>query len=196
MRNKILSAIVLFLVILLPITACKSIWFNGETPPAGYELVVTTESELVGSIPQDEIGYIPLEIVPDDIEQALFVTPENEVIITARRNIKADSELYVPFEGVDLREKEGWWNLITNPGVMGVLKALLAGVEGAAPWLVGLEALLVMFSQRKRQHYGQAAKSLVQLNPKEALISATKALGAMHTQVTSKTESKEASVSC
>lgn len=196
MRNKILGAIVLFLVILLPITACKSIWFDGETPPAGYELVVTTESELAGPIPQDEIGYVPYEIIPDDIEEALKVTPDNEVIITARKNVKADSKLYVPFEGVDLREKEGWWSFITNPGVMGVAKALLAGVEGAAPWLVGLEALLVMFSQRKRQHYGQAAKSLVHLKPKEALISATKALGAMHTESTAKTESKEASVSC
>jgi hypothetical protein len=192
--NRFLGIIVLLLVVILPISACKSLFF-WEPPQEGYQVVVTTESQLTQDVPQDQIGYVPLEIVPDEVEMALQVTPENEVIITARKNVKEESTLYVPLEGVNLREKEGWEDFFTDPGVLGVIKTLLVGVEGAAPWLLGIEAILAMFSARKRQHYGQAAKSLIKLQPKEALIAATKALGAMHTD-NKKIESTEASVSC
>lgn len=67
--------------------------------------------------------------------------------------------------------------------------SFLAGVGATfLPQLAILEALLIMLSRRKRQHYADAARSILPTNGsvdlKDALISVLKALGLKHTQST------------
>lgn len=181
--NKVLGTFVLSLMVFMPIMACKSLSFDGTPPEPGTELVVTTRDQLIElPLPSPEVTVVSTEIVPDEVEEALGATELNPVVITLKRNVAPTSTKTIPLEGVDLSTESGWLDFLGNPAVGGVLRGLLGGIEGAAPWLLGAEGLLALFSARKRQHYAAAGKALVHLNPKEAVIATTKALGAMHTE--------------
>lgn len=181
--NKILGVIVLSLMVFMPIMACKSLSFDGTPPVQGTELVVTTQDQLVEMpLPSPEVTVVNPEIVPDEVESALGANTTNPVVVTLKRNVQPTSTKSIPLEGVDLSTEEGWLDFLGNPAIGGILRGLLGGIEGVAPILIGLEGILTLLSSRKRQHYAQAAKSMVQLKPGEAVKSVTKALGALHTE--------------
>lgn len=182
MRDKILTGLVAGLLIFMPIMACKSLSLDGTPPPPGYELVLTTQSELLPLVSPDEVVILDEPLVPDKVEEALGATATNLVVITPSKNVQPESTTAIPIEGVDLGSEDGWLDFLTNPGVHSILTGLLTGVEGAAPFLLGIEGLLAIFSSRKRQHYASAAKNLATFKPGEAVKSAVKALGAMHTE--------------
>ena len=182
MRDRLLTVLVTGLLVFMPIMACKSLSPDGTPPPPGYELVLTTQSELLETAPTTEVVLLEESLVPDKIEEALGASETNKVVITPKKNVNPESTMAVPVEGTDLTSEEGWLDFLTDPSVNALLHGLLNGVEGAAPWLLGIEGLLAVFSSRKRKHYASAAKSLATFKPREAVISATKALGAMHTE--------------
>ena len=190
--NKFLNFIVVCLMVFMPIMACKSLSFDGSEPTPGSELVVTTIQELTSvTLPQSEMTIVDLTIVPDEVEVALGANEFNPIIITTRQNVREDSTKVLPIEGVHLDTQEGWVDWLGHPAVIGIVGSLLAGLGAASPWVLGLEALLSVFSKRKREHYGNAVKSLAHLNAGEAVKSAVKALGAMHSDAGTKVEQVE-----
>lgn len=175
------NVIVVGLLVLTPILACKSFSPDGTPPPPGQEIVLTTRSEVIANTPETELAPISLEIVPDEVEKVLGASEANPVVSTARENVLPTSTKFIQVEGVDLTSEEGWLEWLTTPGVAATLTNILNGIPGAAPYILGLEAILALLFARKRQNYGNAAKSLVTGHVTEALSSAAKGLGVKHT---------------
>ena len=154
--------------------------FTHDPVPPEQGLVITTQSEVRPDVLGEAIQSLPPEIVPDSVEQSLGASPTNPIVITEKGNLKAPppEPKFIPVENVDLTTSEGWIETLTNPSIIG---SLAGGLGGAAPYLVGVEALLTVFSKRKRQHYVAAAKQAAHLDLAETAKAVVKALGAAHT---------------
>lgn len=181
MNNWVSNTIIVGLLVLAPIGACKTFSPDGSLPPPGQEVVLTTRAEVVEGTPEVELTPISLELVPDKVEQAIGASESNPTILTAKENVVPQSTKFIQVEGVDLTTEEGWLEWLTSPGIAATINTLVGGIPGAAPYIVGLEALLALMFSRKRQNYGNATKQLFTGQVTQALSSAAKGLGIKHT---------------
>ena len=145
-------------------------------------LNLTTSDFLVDppGLASPNVMVIPKQVFPSEVvESDKF--KDKEIVIAPDELIKQGA----PKIDFVIKEDEGGisvWFLEVG--------AFLAGVGSSfLPQLAILEAVLVMMSRRKREHYANAAKSIIPANGsvelKEALVSILKALGVKHTSETS-----------
>ncbi len=167
-------------LILTPIVACKTS-FTGEPLPPGQELDITAQDQVTPDLDPTLFSVVPFEAVPDEVEVALQSNPTNPVVITAKENLVPNSTRSIPLENVDLLSDEGFAEFMSNPSVMALLTGLLGGIQGAAPYLLGLEVLLGIIFKRKRENYAHAGKSIVKGNLSDSLSSLAKGYGIKHT---------------
>ena len=152
-------------------------------------LVLTTQQDVKPDAPPELVKLVPPELIPDPVKEGLGITETNKGVITTKDNLrsehipgKSDSEpRYVQLEGLNLSVPTIWSDLFSDETFTGILMGVVKGLGVSSPWLLGLEGLLTLMSARKRMHYGNAAKSLGNLNVADALGNVWKALGSGHT---------------
>jgi hypothetical protein len=133
----------------------------------GEGTVFTTADQVVEG---GEAAVIPFDQLPDSIKEQF---PEGTTLVMTSKDALVDGASFIPAGG-DL--DEGGWNGIFQTA-LGIGTAFLPGL---AAW----EGVLTLFSQRKRQHYVKAAKSIIPTDKNidigGMLGSITAALGASH----------------
>lgn len=139
--------------------------------------VVTTSDNLTAegaavAVPAD-LGLIEL---PADVRERIEKSGQTIVIVDKEGVID-------PARAVDMTEPgEGWLDAVTGIG-LGVANAVFPGVAA-------LEALGLLFSRRKRKHYGAAVAAVAptdgSVDFKEAVLSVGRAIGFAHSSEASK----------
>jgi hypothetical protein len=167
MKNLLLASLLLF------VPACVS---NDSLDG----LNMTTSDYLVDppGLASPDVTVIPKQAFPPEVSESEKFKGK-EIVIAPDSMVKAGA----PKIDFVIKEEEGGlalWFLEVG--------SFLAGVGATfIPQLALLEALLVMLSRRKRQHYADAARAILPSNGsvdlKDALISVLKALGVRHTKV-------------
>jgi len=167
MKNLLLASLLLF------VPACVS---NDSLDG----LNMTTSDYLVDppGLASPDVTVIPKQAFPPEVAESEKFKGK-EIVIAPDSLVKAGA----PKIDFVIKEEEGGlalWFLEVG--------SFLAGVGATfIPQLALLEALLVMLSRRKRQHYADAARAILPSNGsvdlKDALISVLKALGVRHTKV-------------
>jgi len=142
-------------------------------------LNLTTSEYLVDppGLASPDIIIIPKEVFPAEVKDS-DKFKDKEIVIAPDSLVKAGA----PKIDFVIKENEGgiaMWFL--------EMGTLLAGVGASfLPQLAVLEAIFIAMSRRKREHYGDAIRSILPTNGsvdlKDALISLLKALGLKHTQ--------------
>jgi hypothetical protein len=167
MKNLLLASLLLF------VPACVS---NDSLDG----LNMTTSDYLIDppGLASADVTVIPKQAFPPEVAESEKFKGK-EIVIAPDSLVKAGA----PKIDFVIKEEEGGlalWFLEVG--------SFLAGVGATfIPQLALLEALLVMLSRRKRQHYADAARAILPSNGsvdlKDALISVLKALGVRHTKV-------------
>lgn len=146
--------------------------------------VVTTSDNVREDFPKDQIAIAPTEGVITAEQQKKLKDSGKEIVIVDRGAVK-DRSLAIE---------------VTNPNSDTLGSILDVGVQIGKiflPGIAGLEAVGVLLSQRKRDHYGSAIRSLTPydgaMNIGEATVSIAKALGFAHSSEASKEASSKQS---
>lgn len=163
----------------------KSVYGPSEPQQA---LILTTQQDIRPDTPPELIKLVPPELIPDPVKEGLGVTDTNKAVITTKDNLrsdhipgKLDSEpKYVQLDNLNLSVSNIWSDLFNDETFTGILLGVAKGLGVSSPFFLGLEGLLTLMSSRKRMHYGNAAKSIGNLNVADALGSVWKALGSGH----------------
>ena len=158
---------------LLPVMASCSVfdWANDK------DLVVTTLDQVKeGS--RGDLVVLPTEKIPEKYRESW----KDEVVVVASEDSLKPDASFVPLS----TEGEDW-----NSGTIGTLLAAVAKAGSTFfPPLAGLEALLLLLFRRKREHYKNAAKSVLPMNGsvdlKEGFKNVGRALGMVHSSEASK----------
>jgi len=143
-----------------------------------FEDKVVTTTGNVTEEGQDRV--IPADLgavdLPDDVRKRLEESGQTLVIVDK-------NDVIDPNMAVDLTDPgEGWAEPVLGIS-LGVLQTLFPGVAV-------LEGLGLLFSRRKRKHYGAAVKAVVPGNGsvelKEAVVDLGRAIGALHSSEATK----------
>ncbi len=139
--------------------------------------VVTTQDNVKEEF-KDEVVFVPIDWMDDDDEEALRQANKLPVIVPT----EAVKDPNAPKVELSNPDKEDFVGSLIDTGI-GVGKVFFPG-------LAGLEALGLLFSRRKRKHYGDAIKALTpydgQVDLSGAVISLVKGLGLAHSSEGSK----------
>ncbi len=165
--------------------SCQST--GGIPTPPEQRIVLTTQSQVNPATPAVEVAAFPIEALPKEVVATLGASESNPTVLTARGNLNPppEDDIFIPVPE-DLN-KETWLDVATNPSVWGSIATAIGGVAGnAVPYIAGLEALLLLFSKRKRMHYMEAGAQLAHGDPLEMTKSLGRALGAAHSSEKSK----------
>ena len=141
------------------------------------DLVVTTLDQ-VREDSRGDLAILPTEKIPEKYRESW---KDDVVVVAPEDSLKPDAS-FVP-----LSTEEGDW----NSGTIGTLLAAAAKAGSTFfPPLAGLEALLLLLFRRKREHYKNAAKSILPMNGsvelREGIKSVGRALGMVHSSESSK----------
>jgi hypothetical protein len=148
-------------------------------------------------------------LMHDLFDDKVVTTADNVKDERKAEAVKAPTEGVIPAEQVKKMEEAGKAPVIvpkdavkdstkaveiTSPGEEGLGNALTVAISilsALFPGIAGLEALGLLFSQRKRRHYADAVKAIVpydgQVAVGEAVASVAKAMGFAHSSESSKT---------
>jgi len=154
------------------LTSCSVFdWANDKN------LVVTTIDQVKeGS--RGDLVVLPTEKIPEKYRESW---KDEVVVVTSEDSLKPDAA-FVPLS----TEGDSW-----DTGAIGTLLAAVAKAGSTFfPPLAGLEALLLLLFRRKREHYKNAAKSILPMNGsvdlREGLKNVGRALGMVHSSESSK----------
>ena len=169
--NKYLLVGVISLFLMLSTASC------GLMHSVFDDKVVTTVDNVKPEVPREQIAVAPTEgIIPAEKQKQLKDSGK-EIVIVDKSAVK------------DLGQAVE----ITNPNSDTLGNILEVGINVAKiflPGIAGLEAIGVLMSQRKRDHYGDAVRALVPydgaVNLGEATTSIAKAMGFAHSSGASK----------
>jgi hypothetical protein len=162
--RKYLSLLLIGVVFL--IGACGLL---GIAAGEGEALYITTSDNLVQGT---EYAVIPDEALPDEVKEAY----QGKTIVVVPKEAIVDLDLATLIVPEITEDGVQWdWEELTHTAI-GVGSIFFPGL---AAW----EGLIALFSKRKRQWYGKAAKSMAPMSGiplKELIPSVLKAIGSAH----------------
>lgn len=153
---------------------------------------------LMGSLFEDKVVTTSDNVVAEHVETAIPITQEGVVPKEVLDRLREEGKTVVivdknhvkdPSKSVEIQDPDAGNLLDIGLGIANTIWPGMALLEGAG----------LLFSRRKRQHYGDAVKAITPYDGdvavKEAIVSLARGLGLAHSSEGTKTEfSKERSV--
>lgn len=169
--NKLTIILAVLLLFTLTLNSCALL---DQSPLIQPGQVVTTSDNIKPDFEGDLLIY-PREQLPVELQS----TFTGDLVVAPKDVLKDESKFWISlvpsdYSNADTQSAAMW-------GVFDILKVFIPG-------LAGVEAILTIFSPRKRLHYAAAVKSIVPYNGNMdisgALVSVAKAMGLAHTDET------------